>query len=99
MMNAGKKKDPKPTRANADSSTHRAPDRDLSVVMREKFVESQKLDERREFYRNLCGRVIAGKYYLGCGKRKCPGLFLPCEEEQDRGQLYLNSFYCGAKPS
>ena len=77
MMNAGKKNDPKPTRANADSSAHRAPDRELDVVMREKPAESPQLDERKEFYRILGSRVIAGTYYPAVGKRKCPGLFLP----------------------
>ena len=62
-MNAGKKNDPKPMRANADSDAHKAPDPGLAVVMREKFVESPQLDERREFYRIPCYEVIAGKYY------------------------------------
>jgi len=55
--------------------------------MREKPVESPRLDERRKFYRITGGGVITGKYYPGCGKRKCPGLFLPCAEEQDRGSF------------
>jgi len=57
MMKAGKKKDPKPTRANANSNPHRVPDRDFTVVMREKPVESPQLDERREFYRIAGSRV------------------------------------------
>jgi hypothetical protein len=63
MMNAGKKNDPKPTRANADSSPHRASDRNLAVVMREKPAESPQLDERREFYKIVGNPVITGKYY------------------------------------
>src|SRR5215469_3825208 len=75
MMKAGKKNDPKPTRANTDSSTHSAPDRDLVVVMRDKPVESPRVDERREFYRITGNGVIAGKYYPGCGKRNRPVFF------------------------
>jgi hypothetical protein len=62
MMNAGKKNDPKPTSANADSSTHRALDPDLDIVMNKKLVESPQVDERMEFYRITGREVIAGKY-------------------------------------
>jgi len=85
MIKAGKKKAPKPTRANADSSAHRAPERGLAVVMREKLVESPQRDERREFYRIVGSRVIAEKYYLG-RKENAP-VFFSLEEEQDRGSF------------
>jgi hypothetical protein len=76
MINAGTKKDPKPTTANADNITHRVLDRDLAVVMREKSVKSPQLDERKEFYRNVGRRVIAGKYY-SLAETRMPRSFSP----------------------
>lgn len=98
MMNAGKKNDPKPTRANADSSAHRAPDRGLAVVMREKLVESPQLDERRKFYRILRGRVIAEKYYRLAREENAP-VFYSLVRKNKTGAALPQLVYCGAKPS
>ena len=71
--------------------------------MREKLAESPQLDERKEFYRILRNRVIAGKYYPGFGKRNCgkenAPVFFSLEEEQDRGSFTSTRVYCGVKLS
>jgi hypothetical protein len=66
--------------------------------MREKLVESPQLDERKEFYRIVGSRVIAGKYYWP-GKNENAPVFFSLVRKNKTGAALPQLVYCGAKPS